>query len=93
MHLINTLASLAALLVLAQADLKNHTQEYYLKTKLKPNQSGKEDYAGLYVSSYHTGAGLSDATLDKNSVRQLPLPPSRANTVLPPHRKTPPRVS
>ncbi|CAK3932297.1 Hypothetical predicted protein [Lecanosticta acicola] len=40
----------------------NSTQEYRLKTCLKPGQAGKEQYDNLWLVSYHTGAGLSDAT-------------------------------
>lgn len=59
MHLITTIlagASLAAAAV-------NTSAEYQLKTELKPGQTGKEDYECLYLTSYHTGAGLSDAVL------------------------------
>lgn len=75
MHLLPTLLSLTALLAaaLAQAgSIKNNTQEYHLMTKLKPNQRNKGRYGGLYLQTYHTGAGLSDAVLTKNKVR---LPP------------------
>lgn len=75
MHFLSTFLSITTLLatVFAQAGhLKNHTQEYYLKTKLKPHQKGKARYDGLYLGAYHTGAGLNDAVLVKNQVR----PPS-----------------
>lgn len=40
----------------------NHSQEYNLQTCLKPGQAGKERFEGLWLVSYHTGAGLGDAT-------------------------------
>ncbi|KAI7284826.1 hypothetical protein KC345_g2104 [Hortaea werneckii] len=39
----------------------NHSQEYNLQTCLKPGQAGKERFEGLWLVSYHTGAGLGDA--------------------------------
>lgn len=36
---------------------------YRLRTELKPNQESKAHYNGLYLRSYHTGAGLGDAVL------------------------------
>ena len=69
MKLILTLIALATLLATAfgaEAALKNTTQEYHLKTVLKPNQSGKERYNNLWLEAYHTGAGLDDAVMVKN---------------------------
>ncbi|RMX88652.1 hypothetical protein D0869_01466 [Hortaea werneckii] len=40
----------------------NQSQEYNLQTCLKPGQAGKERFEGLWLVSYHTGAGLGDAT-------------------------------
>lgn len=65
MHLSTALLSLGALASTAMA-ATNTTQEYYLKTALKPHQRNKAAYDNLYLVSYHTGAGLSDATFDKN---------------------------
>ena len=78
MHFLPTLLSFTTLLatVFAQAGgIKNNTQEYRLMTRLKPNQRGKDRYGGLYVQTYHTGAGLSDAVLTKNKVSSRPRQP------------------
>ncbi|KAI9697997.1 MAG: hypothetical protein M1836_004350 [Candelina mexicana] len=39
----------------------NTTQEYFLKTEVI--YGGPYRFDGLYLSAYHTGAGLNDATL------------------------------
>lgn len=44
----------------------NNTQEFYLRTELKTNETGKDAYDGLYIEAYHTGAGLNDAVLVAN---------------------------
>lgn len=78
MHFLTTLFSITTLVttVFSQAGgIKNNTQEYYLKTKLKPNQRGKARYDGLYLETYHTGAGLSDAVLVKSEVPTTLHPP------------------
>lgn len=64
MQLINTLLSIATFLgvTLALPTALNTSAEYNLKTCLKPGQTGKERYESLWLESYHTGAGLSDAT-------------------------------
>lgn len=82
MRFLFTVLTLSTLIAAAfsQADgIKNTTQEYYLKTKLKPNQRGKARYDGLYLQTYHTGAGLSDAVLTKHRVPppSLPIPSSQ----------------
>src|SRR5271156_596978 len=42
-------------------------KEYRLQTKIVNNKNDKGTFKGqLWVSSYHTGAGLSDAVLIKN---------------------------
>ncbi|EME78756.1 uncharacterized protein MYCFIDRAFT_89396 [Pseudocercospora fijiensis CIRAD86] len=56
--------SLLALAGLATAAL-NTTREYQLKTCLKSGQSGKSRYDNLWLSSYHTGAGLNDVVFDE----------------------------
>ena len=61
----------------------NDTSEYRLKTELKPHQRNKRLFENLvsyrlsllhvleliqqYVTSYHTGAGLGDATFVRNA--------------------------
>lgn len=58
---------LIALLALCATTLTqtitNATGEYTLRTCLKDGQLGKERFEGLTVFSYHTGAGLGDATV------------------------------
>ena len=70
MHFTTAILSLTTLLgaAVVLADLKNTTCEYHLKTKLKDGQHGKDSYDGLYLSAYHTGAGLNDATFVKHEV-------------------------
>jgi hypothetical protein len=48
-------------------------QQYYLRTSIvdATNDTGTPK-GGLYVTSYHTGAGLSDATLTPNLTDALP---------------------
>ena len=41
----------------------NTTQEYQLRTRVKPSQGNKTRFENLWVDSYHTGAGMSDVTL------------------------------
>lgn len=48
----------------------NATANYQLKTCLKPNQPGKERFDNLWLFSYHTGAGLGDATLSATGRNQ-----------------------
>ena len=63
MNIINLLLALTGFLATATAALTNHTQEFHLKTALKPGQDGKEDLDGLWLEAYHTGAGLNDAVM------------------------------
>ncbi|KAK6428420.1 hypothetical protein LTR95_015439 [Oleoguttula sp. CCFEE 5521] len=59
MHLKLILSILAALpSMLAQ---ETPSTNYRLRADLKPGQPDKTVYDGLYLSSYHTGAGLNDA--------------------------------
>ena len=70
MNLINLILTLSAFFAtaLCQSPLfTNTSQEYHLKTKLKPGQAGKQRFDGLYLESYHTGAGLDDAVTVKAS--------------------------
>nr|POE72145.1 hypothetical protein CFP56_12021 [Quercus suber] len=50
-------------------------KEYHLKSKVKPHQdASKSRFDGLYIQSYHTGAGLGDATLStKNATAAAKL--------------------
>lgn len=41
---------------------------YYLRTQVKGYVAAPNDKDGLYVSSYHTGAGENDATLESIDV-------------------------
>lgn len=61
-----SLIALASLATTALGAL-NNTLEYRLKTEVKPHQRGKRFYDSLYLYSYHTGAGLGDATFSRNS--------------------------
>lgn len=69
--------AVATLLCSATAALTNNTREYYLRTALKPGQTGKERFDNLYPNSYHTGAGLGDAVLYNKSA----VHPGRGYTV------------
>lgn len=44
----------------------NSSREFYLRTDLKVEDPSKERFNGLYLYSYHTGAGLSDVTFAAN---------------------------
>lgn len=57
------LSLLIALFTTADAKVKNSTQEFHLKTVLKPNQPGKAHFGNLWLEAYHTGAGLNDAVM------------------------------
>jgi len=63
MQLITTLLFIATLLTLAstQSTPINTSVEYNLKTWIKPGQTGKQQYTNLWLQTYHTGAGESDA--------------------------------
>ncbi|KAK4574880.1 hypothetical protein LTR86_001722 [Recurvomyces mirabilis] len=52
---------------IAQSAPLNTSREYILWTCLKPNQTGKETYQGLQLSTYHTGAGESDIVFSELS--------------------------
>ncbi|KAK5165107.1 uncharacterized protein LTR77_009204 [Saxophila tyrrhenica] len=58
-----TLAAAALTLLTTAEAVKNTTQEFRLKTHVKPGQKGKAAYSDLYLEAYHTGAGLDDAVL------------------------------
>jgi len=66
MYRLSILAVLATIASTAVAAL-NDTSEYRLRTELKPGQRNKRLFENLYVISYHTGAGLGDATLVRNA--------------------------
>jgi len=42
----------------------NTTREFAVRTCLKSGQPGKQRFDNLWLYSYHTGAGLGDATFD-----------------------------
>jgi hypothetical protein len=58
-----TLLSAKSALASPVLDHQNINSTYHLKTRTTDPSSDKN---GLYVSSYHTGAGLSDAVLTSN---------------------------
>lgn len=39
----------------------NNSREFLLRTQLKPGQPRKTRFDGLYLETYHTGAGFNDA--------------------------------
>ncbi|OQO09593.1 hypothetical protein B0A48_04995 [Cryoendolithus antarcticus] len=59
MHLHSILPVLAALPSIFAQNATSPT--YKLRADLKPGQPDKIAYDGVYLSSYHTGAGLNDA--------------------------------
>ncbi|TKA76132.1 hypothetical protein B0A55_03244 [Friedmanniomyces simplex] len=59
-----TLLALSALIATAVSQSVNTSQEYNLKTCLKPNQPDKRRFENLYLYAYHTGAGENDAVFD-----------------------------
>ena len=64
---ISILTSFSLSPAIAQQTLKlEPAREFYLKTKVtNPEYGSAGSKDALYVSSYHTGAGLSDATLSR----------------------------
>jgi hypothetical protein len=66
MYNFSTLLTLASVAITALATSSQPTH-YRLKTEVKPHQRGKGSYNNLYLTTYHTGAGLNDATFVKNS--------------------------
>lgn len=58
-----SLATIATGLLIGVEAITNTTQEFRLKTALKPGQKGKSAYKDLYLEAYHTGAGLDDAVM------------------------------
>lgn len=69
LHFITAAVFLA--LGVVEAQIENTTQEYRLKTDLKPGQRGKQRFNNLYIEAYHTGAGLSDAVMVKNATQYI----------------------
>jgi hypothetical protein len=65
MYNFSTLLTLASVTTTALAT-SSEPQHYRLVTKVKPHQRAKISYNNLYVTTYHTGAGLNDATFVKN---------------------------
>jgi hypothetical protein len=63
MYAISMLTAFAAL---ASAAAVNTTQEYRLKTQVISDAANKKAFDDLYMVSYHTGAGESDATFSAN---------------------------
>jgi len=49
----------------------NTSEAYYLRTQLKSNQTGQGKHEDLWLSAYHTGAGLNDAVLNSNRSRAI----------------------
>lgn len=71
MKLSTLIIAICAYILAVEAAVKNSSIEYYLQTKVKPGQSGKSRFDGLWVESYHTGAGLNDAVAVKVHSRSL----------------------
>jgi hypothetical protein len=44
------------------------TTYYYFHTNVLPDQGNKTKYDNLYMVAYHTGAGLSDATFESETL-------------------------
>ena len=65
MHTFSTLLTLASIATTALA-ASSESQHYRLVTEVKSHQRAKSSYNSLYVTTYHTGAGLNDATFVKN---------------------------
>jgi hypothetical protein len=65
MYTFSTLLTLASVATTALA-ASTESQHYRLVTEVKPHQRAKSSYNSLYVTTYHTGAGLNDATFVKN---------------------------
>jgi hypothetical protein len=62
-----SLLSAALSLPLSSEIESRATKEYRLQTRIVNNKNDKGTFKGkLWVSSYHTGAGLSDVVLIKN---------------------------
>jgi len=66
MYNFSTLLTLASVATTALAT-SSEPKHYRLKSEVKPHQRGKGSYNDLYLITYHTGAGLNDATFVKNS--------------------------
>ncbi|PNS15084.1 hypothetical protein CAC42_2313 [Sphaceloma murrayae] len=64
MHLLQLLITTFAFVGFSTAAL-NTTRSFKLMTKVKPGKSNKKQFNGLYLSAYHSGAGLNDAVLVK----------------------------
>ena len=67
--LLASLGTLCALLATTSSSslLRRQTQEYHLQSKCVSCANDKGTHkGGLYIESYHTGAGLSDAVFTKN---------------------------
>ncbi|KAK0305728.1 hypothetical protein LTR91_009714 [Friedmanniomyces endolithicus] len=64
MQLLAALFALSALVAAALSQSVNTSQEYNLKTCLKPDQPGKQRFDNLYLYTYHTGAGENDVVFD-----------------------------
>lgn len=65
MYSFTSLLMLASMVTSGLAAL-NDTQQYRLKSELKPGQRNKRLFENMYLYSYHTGAGLGDATFSRN---------------------------
>ena len=53
----------------SSSTVANTTQEYNLRTCLKPGQDDKSRFDNLWLVAYHTGAGLNDATFNADRER------------------------
>ncbi|KAK5133724.1 hypothetical protein LTR08_007478 [Meristemomyces frigidus] len=86
MHPLTALLTLSTLLptALTQYANLNTSQEYNLRTCLKPNQPGKERFENLWLSTFHIGAAQSDAVFLPDRTNTTPaafLTPSNTTAV------------
>ena len=66
MHLLKAILAVQASAVLVQAQFSNTSQQFYLRTEVKPGQSGKAAFNNLWLYAYHTGSATNDAMLSSN---------------------------
>ncbi|KAF3936506.1 hypothetical protein ABW19_dt0200266 [Dactylella cylindrospora] len=63
MKILSTILTTLLCLSATVAAIQNTTREFHLKTRLLKPRYGRYKFNNLYVYSYHTGAGQSDAAL------------------------------
>ncbi|KAK6535666.1 hypothetical protein TWF694_002119 [Orbilia ellipsospora] len=68
MKFLVTLTTALLCLTSAVSAIKNTTREFHLKTKVIKSTHQTAKFNNLYLYSYHTGAGLSDACFDTQPI-------------------------